>query len=291
MGKLRTFLLEKLPWIVTVLGIICWTYYCHVLVMDADLLTSKNGGVVVLGVVDVVCFTTIFVLTVSSYYQILSTSPGYVPLPEDVEAGGGQASHAVGVMMQAMSTGPGQDRKTFCTKCNVDRPDRAHHCKLCKRCVLKMDHHCPWVGNCVGLRNHKFFALFIWYTTVLALYNIVAISIWGAQRSAAEGSDSLWGNPSWQVVWANVIVSGIFELSLFGFSWYHCWLLSHNMTTLESLNRDKSHSLGSIFNNLSFNLGHHPGLWCLPCWGIDDCLKTAPGGNYNPVSALASGTP
>lgn len=44
MGKLRTFLLEKLPWIVTVLGIICWTYYCHVLVMDADLLTSKNGS-------------------------------------------------------------------------------------------------------------------------------------------------------------------------------------------------------------------------------------------------------
>ncbi|KAJ1475435.1 hypothetical protein T484DRAFT_1828377 [Baffinella frigidus] len=40
-----------------------------------------------------------------------------------------------------------QDRKTFCTKCNVDRPDRAHHCKLCKRCVLKMDHHCPWGGT------------------------------------------------------------------------------------------------------------------------------------------------
>ena len=41
------------------------------------------------------------------------------------------------------------------------------------------------------------------------------------QRSASEGSDNLWGNPSWQVVWANVIVSGIFELSLFGFSWSH----------------------------------------------------------------------
>jgi len=43
MGVLRTFLLEKLPWIVIVNGIICWSYYCHVLVMDADLLTSKTG--------------------------------------------------------------------------------------------------------------------------------------------------------------------------------------------------------------------------------------------------------
>ena len=49
------------------------------------------------------------------------------------------------------------EQKTKCEKCQKERPLRAHHCSVCKRCFMKMDHHCPWVFNCVGFRNRKIF--------------------------------------------------------------------------------------------------------------------------------------
>lgn len=67
-----------------------------------------------------------------------------------------------------------------CQQCYVVRPPRVHHCSMCKGCVMKMDHHCHWVCNCVGQFTQKFFILFClyslggcWECVVIVLYYMI----------------------------------------------------------------------------------------------------------------------
>ncbi|KAJ3689227.1 hypothetical protein LUZ61_018391 [Rhynchospora tenuis] len=67
---------------------------------------------------------------------------------------------------------------TLCMYCSKPKPPRAHHCRSCKMCVMDMDHHCPFIGNCVGAANHHAFILFLisvvvscTYVTVMAIYS------------------------------------------------------------------------------------------------------------------------
>lgn len=58
----------------------------------------------------------------------------------------------------------------YCKKCNHVKPDRTHHCSNCEVCILKMDHHCPWINNCVGYTNQKQFILALFYGCCYCLF-------------------------------------------------------------------------------------------------------------------------
>ena len=67
-----------------------------------------------------------------------------------------------------------------CQQCYVVRPPRVHHCSICKGCIMKMAHHCPWVNNCIGQFTQKFFIQFCAYsftgcceTIIIVLYYMV----------------------------------------------------------------------------------------------------------------------
>eukprot|EP00899_Mesostigma_viride_P021961 jgi/Mesvir1/29767/Mv13857-RA.2 len=74
---------------------------------------------------------------------------------------------------------------TLCKLCSQPKPPRAHHCRVCQKCVLDMDHHCPFIGNCVGLRNQRHFLLFVSYAILSCAY-VVGMCGWAATTSWDE---------------------------------------------------------------------------------------------------------
>ncbi|XP_050341961.1 palmitoyltransferase Hip14 [Nymphalis io] len=77
--------------------------------------------------------------------------------------------------------GGGFEPARFCSACLLRRPLRSKHCSVCNRCVAKFDHHCPWVANCIGAKNHRYFVGFL-----VSLVVMCAWMLWGAARSFSE---------------------------------------------------------------------------------------------------------
>ncbi|KAH9515480.1 Palmitoyltransferase zdhhc3 [Bulinus truncatus] len=104
-------------------------------------------------------------LAVSSHLRAMFTDPGAVPK--------GNAT-TEGIRSLGLKKG---EVVYKCPKCISIKPDRAHHCSVCQRCIRKMDHHCPWVNNCVGENNQKYFVLFTLYICLISIHALyMAIS-------------------------------------------------------------------------------------------------------------------
>ena len=60
----------------------------------------------------------------------------------------------------------------FCETCLIMRPQKAAHCNLCNNCVLYFDHHCFWLGTCIGKNNYGYFLVFL---TLLVSFNLFVV--------------------------------------------------------------------------------------------------------------------
>lgn len=124
------------------------------------------------GIFHSIGFCLVAAMAIISHLKAMCTDPGAVPpdaepVPDSLNANGGRVEEGIDV--------PRKKPKRLCRRCNSFKPDRAHHCSICKRCIIKMDHHCPWVNNCVGIGNHKYFLLFILYTFFSCTYSMFLV--------------------------------------------------------------------------------------------------------------------
>ncbi|KAK9880854.1 hypothetical protein WA026_013179 [Henosepilachna vigintioctopunctata] len=145
-------------------GIICaaltWLliFYAEFVVMSVILIPTPYSFY---SISNTIIFQTLAFLAFTSHLKTMFTDPGAVP-----------KGNATKEMIRQMGFREGQ--VIFkCPKCCSIKPDRAHHCSVCQRCVRKMDHHCPWVNNCVGENNQKYFVLFTFYIASISIHSLL----------------------------------------------------------------------------------------------------------------------
>ncbi|UJR37186.1 hypothetical protein I4U23_029894 [Adineta vaga] len=149
----------------------------------------------------------------------------------------------------------------FCSTCKIFRPPRVSHCSLCDACIANFDHHCPWVGNCVGLRNYRYFYLFLFSLSILCIYILVfnVINIILRAQDKPSFADAIRETPA-TVVEALICFFSIW--SVVGLWGYHTYLICRSVTTNEDIKDTWSSSRRGVTMKNPFSKGNP----CLNCF-------------------------
>uniref|UniRef100_A0A0R0EDZ5 S-acyltransferase n=1 Tax=Glycine max TaxID=3847 RepID=A0A0R0EDZ5_SOYBN len=144
--------------VLAVFLLMLFVYYSSIFVFLQDWLGLQSSP----GTLNAFLFSLFASLSLFSFFSCVLTDPGHVP-----------SSYAPDV---EFSKDNAEQKK--CDKCFAYKPPRTHHCRVCRRCILKMDHHCLWINNCVGYWNYKAFFVFVFYATTIIFMSCVFQKDW-----------------------------------------------------------------------------------------------------------------
>jgi len=281
-----TSFVKSLP-VIFISLIVGWSYYAYVV---AVVFTAMMDNVVE-QVICAVVFHCLVVMFIWSYYMVVFTPPGSVPQSwrltkldverlaqaQSEEEWKNILSNLASQLSCSVKQRSVQNAVRYCEKCLCIKPDRSHHCSVCEDCTLKMDHHCPWVNNCVGFHNYKFFLLFLGYALSYCVFIAATtaryfLGIWLLEKEAEQEL----GSAKYHILFV-FFISILFSLSVSSLFWYHIWLVLHNRSTLEqfrapmfenNVSDPNGWSLGKL-NNVREVFGPSCLLWLLP---IQTCM-------------------
>jgi len=238
-----------------------WTYYVFVFRYTWNLVVL--GDYITAGVLCIL-FHISFGICQLCFLRTTFTMPGDIPpgFPEEFERKSLEFDLQGGTIVGIVSETNSEGRRRRCEKCATVKPDRCHHCSQCKRCILKMDHHCPWVNNCVGFHNYKFFVLFLTWTCITG-YFVAGCFLSPMLRLFVQG------DPETDIfVIITFIVCAVFAFGLSLFAGTHYYYSLRNVTTIEVLEKSmrRKENPYDIGTGANFEqvFGSNPLLWFFP---------------------------
>ncbi|XP_072563231.1 palmitoyltransferase ZDHHC12-A isoform X2 [Paramormyrops kingsleyae] len=147
-----------------------------------------------------------------------------------------------------------------CGRCLLQQPMRSRHCQTCRHCVRRFDHHCPWIENCVGERNHRWFVLYLAVQLLVLLWGLRAACS-GFVQAPAWGQ---WLEQNSLLMLASS-ATGIFSVVVVLLLGSHLYLISLNTTTWEFMSRHRISYLKHCGDENPFDRGILRNLWEFFC--------------------------